>query len=48
MKITTFAKRITAVEGKKTQVNIAQVLEIVKIINTMTNGLFYIVIRWMK
>jgi len=46
MKITKFAEYIANMEGKKKQVNIAQIKEIFKCINRATEGLFYVVIRW--
>lgn len=48
MKITEFAKLITEFEGKKKQVNIAQVLEILRIINKLTIGAFYKLIKTIK
>jgi len=48
MKITDFAKKVTEGEGLKKQVNIAQTLEILKVVNKLTGGLLYIVIKLMK
>jgi len=45
MKITDLAKRVTELEGKKVEVNIAQVKEIIKVINEITLGAFYKFIR---
>jgi hypothetical protein len=45
MKINDFAKFITEFEGKKKQVNIGQVLEVLKVINKLTAGAFYKLIR---
>lgn len=45
MDIHTFAIEVTLSEGKKKSVNIAQVKEILKIINRMTKGAFYKLIR---
>lgn len=47
MKITDFAKRITAKEGKLKQVNVAQILEILSVINKLTGGVLYAVIKLM-
>ena len=35
MKVTEFAKKVTQKEGKKVQVNIAQILEILKILRKL-------------
>lgn len=45
MRVTDFARMVCNKEGKKVQVNIAQVMEILKIINKITNGLLYKIIR---
>lgn len=45
MKVSDFAVKITEIEGKKKQVNIAQVKEILKIINELMEGEFYKDIR---
>lgn len=45
MKITELALKVTKCEGKKIQVNIAQVLEILRVINKITHGAFYSLIR---
>jgi hypothetical protein len=45
MKITDFAVEVTKIEGKKKQVNIAQIKEILKVINILTDGEFYKSIR---
>lgn len=45
MNINDFAKKVTKTEGKKKEVNIAQIKEILKIINNLTNGVLYMVIR---
>lgn len=44
MKVTDFAKKVTEKEGLKEQVNIAQVMELLKVINTLTKGILYKVI----
>jgi hypothetical protein len=41
MKITEFTKEVTLVEGLKVQVSIAQVAEILKIVNKYTSGALY-------
>lgn len=45
MKITEFAEKVARREGKKKQVNIAQILEILKIVNKLTKGVLYSAIR---
>jgi len=45
MKISDFAIEVTKLEGKKKQVNIAQVKEILKVINELTRGEFYKMLR---
>jgi hypothetical protein len=45
MKITDFTRRVANMEGKKVQVNIAQIAEILKIVNTMMGGALYKMIR---
>lgn len=45
MNINDFAKQVTLTEGLKKQVSIAQVKEILKIINKKTFGILYLVIR---
>lgn len=45
MKITSFARMVCANEAKRRQVNIAQVLEILKVTNKITNGELYKIIR---
>lgn len=47
MNINKFAKKITEIEGKKKQVNIAQVKEMMSTINKLTGGVFYGIIRLM-
>lgn len=45
MKITDFAKLVAAKEGKKVQVNIAQIKEILRVANDITSGALYTLIR---
>lgn len=45
MTINDFAKKLTKAEGKKKQVSIAQVKEILKIANSLLNGKLYKIIR---
>ncbi len=45
MKITDFKNKIATHEGKKVQVNIAQIGEICRIINDLTKGLLYKAIK---
>ena len=45
MKITTFSELVAKKEGKKKQVNIGQIKEILKIINALLNGEVYRLIR---
>lgn len=47
MKITTFAKKVSRLEGKNEQISIAQISEILSICNKITGGLFYTIIRWL-
>lgn len=44
MNINNFARLITKGEGKKKQVNIAQIKEILHVINVLTKGILYKVI----
>lgn len=48
MKITTFAKKIAQAEGLKKQVDIAQISEILRVVNVFTGGVLYAVIRLMR
>ena len=41
MKVTDFALKVAKKEGKKMQVNIAQIKEILRVINDLTKGKFY-------
>lgn len=47
MKITTFSEKVAKKEGLKNQVNIAQIKEILSIVNKLTYGILYLVIRLM-
>ena len=48
MKITCFAKKVAKLEGKKESISIAQILEVIKIINGLVGGELYKIIRKMK
>lgn len=48
MKVTEFAREVTLREGLNKSVSIAQVLEILKIVNTLLNGDLYKLIRNLK
>ena len=48
MKIIAFAVKITEIEDGKTQVSIAQVLEILKLINAQLFGIPYFLIKIKK
>jgi len=48
MKITDFAKKVAKLEGKKKEISIAQISEVLKVINTLFAGEFYKLIRKMK
>jgi hypothetical protein len=45
MDINKFAKEVTGVEGLKKEVNIAQIKEILKIVNILLSGKLYKLIR---
>lgn len=45
MKVTTLARKIAMIEGKKKSVSIAQILEILRIINVLSDGFFYSFVR---
>lgn len=47
MRITKFAKIVAEKEGKKKSVDIAQISEILKIVNNLTYGILYALIRMM-
>ena len=45
MNINKFAEKVAAGEGKLKQVNIAQIKEVLKVINKLTSGLLYGIIK---
>ena len=45
MSINQFAQKVCTGEGKLKQVNIAQTLEIIKVINKLTGGVLYAIIK---
>lgn len=45
MTVNKFAQKITEGEGKRKQVDIAQVMEILKVANKLTGGILYAVIK---
>jgi len=45
MKVTDFARKVAQGEGLKVQINIAQIMEILRVINDLTVGAFYKLIR---
>lgn len=47
MKVSAFARKVTLAEGKKKQISIAQVNEVLRIVNCKTKGLLYAIIRWL-
>jgi len=47
MKVTEFASLIAAHEGKKINLSIAQISEVLRVIDRLTHGLFYHVVRWL-
>ena len=47
MKVTEFNKKICALEGGQKQLNIAEISEVTKIANELTNGVLYSVIDLM-
>ena len=47
MKIASFARLVTLAEGGKVSISIAQVCEVLKIVNGLVCGLLYVVIRFM-
>ena len=48
MKVTDFAVKVAELEGKKVSISIAQISEVLKIINKLTGGVLYAVIKLMK
>jgi len=47
MKVSDFAVEVSKIEGKKKQVNIAQIKEILKAVNKLTHGELYKIVRFM-
>jgi hypothetical protein len=47
MKITEFTKKISELEGGEEELTVAQILEVIKITNKLTNGVLYSVIQLM-
>jgi hypothetical protein len=45
MKVSDLALEVAELEGKKKEVSIAQIKEILKCVNTFTNGEFY---KWVR
>ena len=45
MKITTFSEKVAKSEGLKEQISIAQIKEVLSIVNQKTFGILYLVIR---
>jgi len=45
MKINDFAVMVAKHEGNKKQVNIAQISEVLKVINALTGGVLYAIIK---
>ena len=48
MNINNFARKVTMLEGGKKSISIAQVKEVLRIVNQMTGGVLYAVIKLMK
>lgn len=48
MSINEFARRVTEREGGAKSLSIAQVKEVLRIVNEMTNGLLYAIVKWCK
>ena len=48
MNMNQFAKLVAEIEGGKKQVNIAQIKEILKVVNTITKGVLYAVVKTIK
>ena len=48
MNMNAFAKLVSEIEGGKKQVNIAQIKEILKVVNTITKGILYAVVKTIK
>jgi len=45
MTINQFAILVTKAEGKKKQISIAQVSEVLRVVNDLTGGLLYLIIK---
>ena len=48
MKVTEFAKLVTKHEGKKKELDIAQVKEVLRVVNDLTRGILYKIVKDMK
>lgn len=47
MKVTDFAERVSVEEGGKKSLSIGQIKEVLSIVDDMTNGLLYVIIKWL-
>lgn len=47
MNINKFAQKVADDEMGEKEVNIAQIKEILKVVNSLTNGLLYAIIKWL-
>ena len=47
MSINKFAEKVSALEGGAKSISIAQIKEVLRIVNDITNGLLYAIIKWM-
>jgi hypothetical protein len=47
MKVSDVAVEVSKIEGKKKQLNIAQIKEILKVVNKLTHGELYKIVRFM-
>jgi len=45
VKIRDFAVRVAELEGKKKQISIAQIMEVLKIVNNLLGGMLYMRLR---
>ena len=45
MNINTFSRKVTLLEGKRKSISIAQVKEVLRIINDMVGGALYLLIK---
>ena len=48
MNINVFSKRVAQGEGKNISLSIAQIKEVLSVVNTLTGGFLYIFIRGLK